>query len=103
MLAFFAAIAVVGWFGLSGIQVGEEEDVGERAIIFAGGSPKLAVVEETPEVTDTSEDEEYEIGTFGEPVDDFYADDSEGGWGDTARDLLRGSSEGGRGRGSQRN
>lgn len=104
VLAFFAAIAVVGWFGLSGIQGGEVESTGGRQVIFAGGSPRLAVVEEVSETEDIAPtDEEYEIGSFGEPIDEFYADDDEGGWGESARDLLDASREGGRGRGSQRN
>ena len=99
MLAFFAAIAVVGWFGLSGIDVEDEEPTRTRQLIFAGGSPRLAVVEETrsggdatganeEEEEEEEEEEDYVIGSFGEPVDEFYADEDldsgGGGWGDAA-------------------
>ncbi|GEM_PF-1935579 len=90
-MAFFAAIAVVGWFGLSGIDVEDEEPTRTRQLIFAGGSPRLAVVEETPsggDATGANEEEDYVIGSFGEPVDEFYADEDldsgGGGWGDAA-------------------
>lgn len=95
VLAFFAAIAVVGWFGLSGIEVEDDEPNRTRQLIFAGGAPRLAVVEESPSATEDAEEdgeleEDYVIGSFGEPVDEFYADDDVdgGGWGDAAMDRM---------------
>jgi len=99
MLAFFAAIAVVGWFGLSGLQVEDDEPKRTRQLIFAGGAPRLAVVEESPAAEDEAaageeegEGDDYVVGSFGEPMDEFYADEAGaaggGGWGDAAMDRM---------------
>jgi hypothetical protein len=95
VLAFFAAIAVVGWFGLSGLETSDGEPTRTRQLIFAGGAPRLAVVEErtaTEDETAASDEaeEDYVIGSFGEPMDDYYADDDGGGWGDAAMDRMSG-------------
>lgn len=92
MLAFFASILVVGWFGLSGIDIDTDTDESgpTRQLIFAGGSPRLAVVENPPAAgqdgaTAQPGEEGDIIGRFGEPTDEFYAnDDQQGGWGDAA-------------------
>lgn len=95
MAAFFSAIAVVGWFGLSGLSL--NEDAGQATVpvvIFAGGAPEQVAAEVEP-VTETqwpTDEDEYFIGSFGDPVDDLYADeDDDGGWGNAA---LQGSASG---------
>lgn len=91
VFAFFSAICVIGWYGLSGI--GNKEDGGSadfsRQIIFAGGAPKLVTVEEGASAVDMGEEDgaedDYVIGQFGQPASDFYADDEDdGGWGEAA-------------------
>lgn len=92
-IAFFGAISVVGWFGLSGIETGEEELSGEPVIIFAGGAePQPAVPAETSATAPAAEEEPYFVGNFGDPVDELYASDRladearGGGWGPAALD-----------------
>ena len=88
MIAFFSAIAVVGWFGLSGLSVNQIEDrTAEPVVIFAGGAPEQAAarIEPVTEAQWPADEDEYFIGSFGEPVDDLYAaEDDDGGWGSAA-------------------
>ncbi len=88
VIAFFAAIGVVGWFGLSGLEVADDEDQGGARIIFAGGSPGQVVEGGEDQSAAASEvaDDEYVVGNFGDPVAELYADDDDGGWSDSALD-----------------
>lgn len=105
-LVFFAAIGVVGWWGLSGIQTGEgNEEPAAPMVIFAGGAPTQASVEEMAAVEAVEEvlpEDDYVIGDYGDPASELYADDDDGGWGeaamDSASDFFASSSEGDRGR-----
>ena len=88
VIAFFGAIGVVGWFGLSGLEVAEEEKQGGARIIFAGGSPAQVVEGSESQSAAASDvaDDEYVVGSFGDPVAELYADDDDGGWSDSALD-----------------
>lgn len=94
MAAFFAAIGVVGWFGLSGLSMGEERGIDEPVVIFAGGAPPQAAaeVESVSEAEWPATEDEYIIGNFGDPVDELYADDDDGGWGEAALQRSAGQS-----------
>lgn len=104
-LVFFAAIAVVGGWGLSGIQTAEgDAEEAVPTLIFAGGAPTQASIEEsvTAPVAEELSDDEYVIGDYGDPASELYADDDDGGWGDaalqSASDYFGASSDSGRGR-----
>ena len=89
--AFFAAIGVVGWFGLSGFDTSEEQSDGGARIIYAGGAPDLVVDAGEAAVAEGKDapDEGDFVGEFGDPVSELYARDDDGGWGETALETAR--------------
>ncbi len=82
VIAFFGAIGVVGWFGLSGYQAEDGPDTSGPRVLFEGGEYRA----ETPTGSDSAAvaEDDYVVGNFGDPVEELYADDSDGGWGATA-------------------
>ena len=88
VITFFAAIGVVGWFGLSGLELAEEEEQSGASIILEGGSPGQGVEggDSQPAAESDMADDEYIVGSFGDPVTELYADDDDGGWSDSALD-----------------
>ncbi len=81
--AFFGAIGVIGWFGISGLQLENREDDSTARVIFAGGAPQqpVAVVRIDSASNGVIPDSEYVVGEFGDPVDDLFMTDGDGGWG----------------------
>lgn len=95
MVAFFGAIGVVGWFGISGYQAddGSAASSGPR-VLFAGGETSSAPVAASSDTdTATVADDQYVVGNFGDPVTELYAEDDDGGWGASA--LATSSSDSG--------
>lgn len=94
MVAFFGAIGVIGWFALSGYQEDDGSDVSGPRVLFEGGEYRSSAASgaEGGEDAAVTEDD-YVVGSFGDPVDDLYADDSDGGWGAAA--LERSSADSG--------
>ena len=95
MASFFAAIGVVGWFGLSGLSLGNgpESEPGVPRVIFAGGAPQQPTVEEVRSAAPaTDEESDYVIGDFGDPVDELYAEADDGGWGEAALEMSKATS-----------
>ncbi len=88
VIAFFAAIGVVGWFGLTGIEMGEDDEDSGAMIVFAGGSPAQVADEgdSEPLAETGAADDGYVVGSFGDPVTELYADEDDGGWGELALD-----------------
>ncbi len=89
MTSFFAAIGVVGWFGLTGLTLGggPEPESQVAKVIFAGGAPQQPSVEELRERAEeaqVNEESDYVIGDYGDPVEELYADADDGGWGEAA-------------------
>ncbi|WAT18973.1 hypothetical protein OZN62_05235 [Aurantiacibacter sp. MUD11] len=79
--AFFGAIAVIGWFGLSGYD--DSDDRGSAiSIVFSGGSPVDTSTSTTGDAgsTETLGEDEYVVGDFGDPVTELYEEEA-GGWG----------------------
>lgn len=88
-LVFFASVIVVGAWGLSGYQDGEEE-LPQAQLVYAGGAPQQTSGGTAEgQVKAGIFEEEYVVGEFGEPVDQLYSDDEEGGWGESALDIAR--------------
>ncbi|MGB3795287.1 MAG: hypothetical protein WA957_03180 [Alteraurantiacibacter sp.] len=93
MIAFFSAIGVVGWFGISGFNTGTDNTRGEPMIVFAGGSP-INVPDDgagDPATEPAVSEDAYIVGDFGDPVAELYADDDDGGWGESALNSASGS------------
>lgn len=84
MLAFFGAIGVVGWFGLSGYQVDDGADSSAPRVIFAGGEVAPPVVDGNRRTAAEGTEDQYVVGDFGDPVAELYAEDENGGWGASA-------------------
>lgn len=109
LLAFFGAIAVIGWFGLSGYQADDGSTDGQARIIFAGGDTRL--IEAAPDSGVAAVASDGDSDGFGDPDEDLYADDGGAGdWGAPALDRADSASTGGeprrsgsirRGRGSE--
>lgn len=104
-LVFFAAVAVVGVWGLAGFQASEEvPGEAEPYLIFAGGAPTQPAVENAIpiEAEDALDEDEYVVGQYGDPVSDLYSDDDGGDWGQAAlaraEEILAPSDATGRGR-----
>lgn len=103
--AFFASVAVVGGWGISGLGTVEEEPAATGQIIFAGGAPQRQTVEDaTGANREQLAEDDYVIGEYGDPASELYADDDDGGWGDGALEKAQGilASPDGGGRGRQR-
>ena len=93
MVAFFGAIAVIGWFGISGYQADDGSSDGQARIIFAGGDTALAEGSRDSGVASASSD------GFGDADDDLYAEDSgaedgsAGDWGAAAIERSNSASD----------
>lgn len=85
MLAFFGAIGVIGWFGLSGYQTDDGSGNSGPRVLFEGGEyqAQAASASERRGEAGIAEDD-YVVGNFGDPVDELYAEDDDGGWGAAA-------------------
>lgn len=93
MLAFFGAIGVVGWFGLTGYQANDGAGVSGPRVLFEGGVSRTAGVPAPGRRTAANlTEDEYVVGNFGDPVDELYADDDDGGWGTSALQQSSGAS-----------
>jgi hypothetical protein len=106
-LVFFAAVTVVGAWGLSGFQAREERPAkAEPYLIYAGGAPTQPALENASggKADDARDEDEYVVGQYGDPVSDLYADDDDddGDWGQhalaRAEEVLAPSEASGRGR-----
>lgn len=100
--AFFASVAVVGGWGISGLETVEEESAPTAQVIFAGGAPQRQTTDDRVANQELLAEDDYVIGEYGDPASELYAHDDDGGWGDNALDRASGifasSDSGGRGR-----
>ena len=100
--AFFASVAVVGGWGISGLETVEDESTPSAQVIFAGGAPQRQATDDGAADQELLAEEDYVIGEYGDPASELYADDDDGGWGDkaleTATGIFASSDSGGRGR-----
>ncbi|WP_162925097.1 hypothetical protein [Aurantiacibacter odishensis] len=87
-LVLFASIAVVGGWGIDGFRAGDEADEAGAQIIFEGGAPLRDAGQ--GQVNDDGPaafaEDDYVVGTYGDPVNELYASDDNGGWGDSFRE-----------------
>ncbi|MFB0613669.1 hypothetical protein [Aurantiacibacter poecillastricola] len=91
--AFFGAICVIGWFGLSAIG-GSDEDAEGARIVIAGGAPQVVSAADAGRLTShvpaaRVAEENYVVGDFGDPASDFYRDDDNAGWGQSSLQASR--------------
>lgn len=85
LLAFFGAIAVVGWFAISGYQSEDGAEPSGPRVLFEGGEYRNDVAAgSTDEGAEPVGEDDHVVGNFGDPVDELYADDSAGDWGTSA-------------------
>ncbi len=100
--AFFASVAVVGGWGISGLETGEDESAPTAQVIIAGGAPQQQTTDDAVANQERLTEEEYVIGEYGDPVSELYADDDDGGWGNNAleraKEIFASSDSSGRGR-----
>jgi hypothetical protein len=82
LTGFFGALLAVTLYGLAGYQSSPvEEDTGPM-VIFAGGD--VAGQRDDVVATEALPADDEEVGSFGDPVADHYAEDELGDWGSSA-------------------
>ena len=100
VVAFFAAVGVVGWYGVSGLDLSADEGPTANQQIDAMFAEMQAQAEAaaaayndaTMAATQMWAEDEPEFdgrGSFGDPMTDLFQDRSDtGGWGDAANNSL---------------
>ncbi|MEL1249605.1 hypothetical protein [Aurantiacibacter gilvus] len=82
VMAFFGAIGIVGWFVLGGNYAEGGLDTSGPSVLFEGGEYRTnASADSDSDSAGIADVDDYVVGSYGDPVDELYADDSDGGWG----------------------